>query len=441
MSRFRAIVTIVAVTALAASACTSAPEHTAAPGPSTAPAAAQENLALTVTPADRQAGVPISAEVGIKLGAGSVESVQVTDAAGRPVAGTLREDGSGWVPSRPLAYQSTYRATVTAVGSRRHRESQTVAFTTMAQPALLQGVGFYLFNGQEYGVGMPIPVEFLRDVPKNMQAAVQRRFFVTADPPQPGAWHWFSDSQVQYRPATYWKPGTKLTVRLGLKGQALGGGYYGDEDKNVSVRIDGDRVEVKITNWPKQLQLYKNGKLLRTMPVSLGKSSTPSSSGHMVVMEQAYTKRFDTRGEPNGGYVVDVNYAQRLTWGGEFIHSAPWSVGDQGYRNVSHGCVNVGPGNAEWLFTEMKVGTPVTVTGTGIKLAPGNGWTVWDMSWPEFIKGSAVPVAKAVAEATAYDPYPKPAPPSPAPSAGTPSAVPGQGGPADAAATPAPAAS
>lgn len=437
MSRFRAMMTIAVVTALAASGCTGSSEDTAQPNPSAASAATQENLALALSPADKQAGVPISTEVGIRLAAGTVEKVEVTDAAGRPVEGTLREDGSGWVPGRPLGYQSRYTATVTAVGSRLHRESQTVAFTTMAEPALKQGVGFYLFPGQEYGVGMPIPIEFLRDIPQNMRAAVQRRFFVTADPPQPGAWHWYSASQVQYRPATYWKPGTKLTVRLGLKGQPLGGGYYGEEDKTVSVRIDADRVEVKITNWPKQLQLFKNGKLVRTMPVSLGKSSTPSSSGHMVVMEQAYTKRFDTRGEPNGGYVVDVNYAQRLTWGGEFIHSAPWSVGDQGYRNVSHGCVNVGPDNAAWLFTEMKVGTPVTVTGTGVPLAPGNGWTVWDMSWAEFIKGSAVPVAKAVAEATAYEPYPKP---SPSVSA-SPSPQPGQPDPADAAATPAPAAS
>jgi len=417
MAGFRAMI-MVAVLGATLAGCTATKDAAAPPTPGAD--VPQENLALSVSPADRQAGVPISAEIGIKLGRGMVDNVDVRDAAGQPVAGSLRPDASAWVPASPLKYAQRYTATVTAVGSRTHHESKSVAFTTMAQPSQLESVGFYLFGGQEYGIGMPIPVEFMRDVPTNLRAAVQKRFFVTSDPPQPGAWHWFSATQVQYRPATYWQPGTKLTVRLGLKGQALGGGYYGDEDKTVHVRIATDRVEVKVTNWPKQMQVFKNGKLIKTMPVSLGKASTPSSSGHMVVMEQAYTYRFDTRNDPAGGYVVDVNYAQRLTWGGEFIHSAPWSVGDQGYTNVSHGCVNVGPGNAAWLFTVMKVGTPVTVSGTEVKLAPGNGWTVWDMDWAEFLKGSAVPVTSEVADAVAYEPYPKPSPTVvPSPSGGS----------------------
>jgi lipoprotein-anchoring transpeptidase ErfK/SrfK len=436
MARIPAMI-MVALMGLAAAGCTSA-SHDVSADPTAGAAAAQEALAFTVSPADRQTGVPVSAEIGIQLASGSIEQVQVKDSAGHPVAGQLRSDGTGWVPSHPLRYQQGYTAEVTAVGSRYHHETRKISFTTMPQPSLLEGVGFYLFDGQEYGIGMPIPIEFLRDVPASMRAAVQKRFFVTSDPPQPGAWHWFSPTQVQYRPATFWVPGTKLSVRLGLKGQPLGGGYYGDEDKVANVHISKDRVEVKITNWPKQLQLFKNGALVRSMPVSLGKASTPSSSGHMVVMEQAYHTTFDTRGDPNGGYVAEVDYAQRLTWGGEFIHSAPWSVGDQGYTNVSHGCVNVGPANAAWLFTEMKVGTPVTVSGTGVKLAPGNGWTVWDMDWKTFVAGSAVQVAPEISSAAAFDPYPKPAAPSPS---ATPSSGP-VAGPAPAQmGTPAPSAS
>jgi hypothetical protein len=192
----------------------------------------------------------------------------------------------------------------------------------------------------------------------------------------------------------------------------------------AAATIAQDVVEMQVTNRPKQLRMYKNGKLLRNMTVSLGKASTPSSSGHMVIMDKAYHTTFDTRNDPQGGYVAEVDYAMRLTWGGEFIHSAPWSVGDQGYTNVSHGCVNLGPGNAAWLFEESHVGDPVTVTGTEVKLAPGNGWTVWDMSWDEFVKGSAIPVSDAVAQAAAYEPYPAPSPsavavpptPTPAPS-------------------------
>ena len=130
------------------------------------------------------------------------------------------------------------------------------------------------------------------------------------------------------------------------------------------------------------------------MPVSLGKKSTPSSSGTMVVMEKKAATIFDTTDDGPGdeGYVTDIEYAQRLTWSGQYIHSAPWSVGAQGRRNVSHGCVNVSPSNARWLFGKTLIGDPITVQGTERQAGAGNGWTPWDLSWKEFVKGSALPV-------------------------------------------------
>ncbi|HEU4422539.1 MAG TPA: L,D-transpeptidase, partial [Pilimelia sp.] len=68
------------------------------------------------------------------------------------------------------------------------------------------------------------------------------------------------------------------------------------------------------------------------------------------------------------------------------------SVGDQGRRNVSHGCVNVSPSNAVWLFGLTMVGDPVTVRGTERRLVNGNGWTPWMHTWADYIKGSALPV-------------------------------------------------
>jgi lipoprotein-anchoring transpeptidase ErfK/SrfK len=413
MARIHAMI-MVAVVGAAAAGCTDTPRAEVATNPTPNAAAMQKALALTVTPADRQVGVPVSAEIGIQLAGGSVDHVKVTDAAGHTVAGELRADGSGWVPSGPLRYQQRYTATVTAVGGRYHRETREVSFTTMAEPRLRAGSGLYLLDGQEYGVAMPIAVEILHEVPANLRASVQRRFFVKSDPPQPGAWHWTSGTAVQYRPATYWQPGTKLSVRIGLEGVPLGGGYYGDQDRRASARIAKDKVELNIANASKRLQVFKNGKLIRTIPVSMGKPSTPTSSGHMVIMEKASRTIFDTLGDPNGGYRVAVDYAQRLTWGGEYLHSAPWSVGDQGYRNVSHGCTNLAPGNAFWLFQQTHVGDPVTITGTEVKLRDGNGWTMWDLTWQQLIAGSALPVPPDVANATAYDPYPaKRAAPSP----------------------------
>jgi lipoprotein-anchoring transpeptidase ErfK/SrfK len=225
--------------------------------------------------------------------------------------------------------------------------------------------------------------------------------FVKTDPPQPGVWSWTSSgTQAYYRGPEYWQTGTKLTVRAAVGGLPTGGGRYGDQDRSATSKI-GRSFVMKVDNKTKRMTVVQNGKTLRTMAVSLGKPSTPSSSGTMVVMEKKVTTVFDTTAElgPVNGYRTEIEYAQRLTWSGQYIHSAPWSVGAQGHRNVSHGCVNVAPSNARWLFDKTLIGDPVTVTGTGDKLVAGNGWTAWNLTWKDFIKGSALPVPAELAGA------------------------------------------
>jgi lipoprotein-anchoring transpeptidase ErfK/SrfK len=303
------------------------------------------------------------------------------------------------VPSAPLAFGATYIATVAAAspdGAQTARRSTT--FTTMSAPTRETGTGLYLFSGETYGVGMPVVVEFDPAVPQSRRAGVQRRLFVRSDPPQPGVWRWYGGRQVLYRPPEHWRPGTVLTVRAALRGVPMGGGYYGDTDRSARVRI-GRALRMDVDNRTKQMSVYAGDRLLRRIPVSLGKPGTPSSSGRLVVMSKEYSTIFDTRREGPNGYRVRINYAQRVTWGGEFIHAAPWSVGDQGHRNVSHGCVNISWDNAEWLFRRTYVGDPVTVRGTGVHVDPGNGWTVWDLPWALYVQGSALPVPAALAAA------------------------------------------
>ena len=110
--------------------------------------------------------------------------------------------------------------------------------------------------------------------------------FVKTDPPQPGAWSWVSSgTQAYYRAPEYWKPGTKLTVRIGVGGMPTGGGRYGDQDREATAKI-GRSFVMKVDNKTKKMTVVQNGKTVKTMPVSLGKKSTPSSSGTMVVMDK-----------------------------------------------------------------------------------------------------------------------------------------------------------
>jgi lipoprotein-anchoring transpeptidase ErfK/SrfK len=263
----------------------------------------------------------------------------------------------------------------------------------MGDPRNRVETGLYMVDGNEYGVAMPVVVEFMTPVDDDYRAAVQKRLFVSTDPPQKGAWSWVSAQHVEYRGEHYWQPGTKITVRAALDGQPIGPGKYGDADRHASATIASTKVELFIDNATKSLTVKQNEVATREIPVSLGKASTPSSSGTMVIMTKEEHTVFDTTNEPGvDHYRADISFAMRITWGGEFIHAAPWSVGDQGVRNVSHGCINISMANAQWLFGVTHVGDPVTVRGTEQELVNGNGFTAWNLSWQDFLKGSALPV-------------------------------------------------
>lgn len=342
-------------------------------------------VALALTPGTGTRNLPVTTEIGTSVTGGSVASVVLTDSAGRSVPGGLRPDGSSWVPAAPLAYGQRYAATVTATGLAGQRRTTTTNFTTMTAPTGKPiGTGLYFSSGSEYGVGMPIVIEFGAPVPDGAKASVERRLFVRSDPPQVGVWHWYGDRQVLYRPQVYWQPGTRLTVRAALGGLPVAGRYL-DRDRGGTAVIGPKQVFV-VRNAAKTLYVYQNDALTKRFPVSLGKRSTPTSSGNLVIMSRQYVTVFATR-----LYRITAYYDERITWDGQFLHAAPWSVGSQGRSNVSHGCINLSIGNAAWIFRMAQIGDPVTITGTEEHVASGNGWTVWDMDWRDYIKGSALP--------------------------------------------------
>jgi lipoprotein-anchoring transpeptidase ErfK/SrfK len=321
---------------------------------------------------------------------GTVSAVTLIDDTGAPVAGSLRTDGTAWVPAAPLTYGKAYTASVVATGAGGATTTQTTNFTTRPSAGWNRTyASVYLRDGATYGVGMPVVIEFDTAVPETARAAVQRRLFVKSEPAQAGGWHWYSGRVAMYRPMSLWTPGTKLTVRVAVAGLPIGN-RIGDSDEAASVTI-GRNLTMEVDNATKHLNVVTDGNVIRSIPVSLGKPSTPSSSGTMVVMSKEASTVFDTtRTDGPNGYRLTVHYAQRLTWGGEYIHAAPWSEGDQGHRNVSHGCINVSTHNAQWLFETTLIGDPISIRGTETTLTPGNGWTAWNTPWSEFSAGSEV---------------------------------------------------
>ncbi|GGQ69031.1 hypothetical protein GCM10010166_43510 [Couchioplanes caeruleus subsp. azureus] len=318
-------------------------------------------------------------------------SVEVADANGKKVEGTLDKDEKVFRPAKALGWGKKYTVTVTGTASGDKGGTATSSFTVMDKPSKLVRVESFLGDNQTVGVGMPLMISFGRAIPEKYRDDVQRRMQVTATPAQEGTWHWVSPTQVHYRPKVYWKARSKVSYRVQLQGVPMGDGWYGRSDYTVNVNI-GRSFVMTVDNKSKHMTVTRDGKAVKRIPVSLGQKKFPSVSGTMLVMEKLRKTVFDTRGRfsEEDAYRTKVEYAQRLTWGGQFIHAAPWSNAEQGRRNVSHGCVNVSQDLGKWLFDNTMIGDPVTIRGTEEQIVNGDGWTDWSMSWEDYRKGSAI---------------------------------------------------
>jgi lipoprotein-anchoring transpeptidase ErfK/SrfK len=316
-------------------------------------------------------------------------SVTVTDPDGKEIEGTLDKDDKVWRPAKALDYDTKYTVTVNGTATEGKVGTTTSAFTTMKKPSKQIRVTSFLGDGNLVGVGMPVILKFSHSIPEKYRDDVERRLTVTATPAQEGSWHWYSGTELHYRPKVYWKAYSKVFYKVQLAGVPLGDGYYGRSDLTVDFKIARSFV-MDVKNGNKQMTVKQDGKLVKTIPVSLGKPSTPSWSGTMLIIDKQRHTVFDTTDElgPDDGYRTEIDFAQRITWSGSFIHAAPWSEGKQGKVNVSHGCVNVSEAMGAWLFGKTMVGDPVTVSGTEVKLRQGNGWTDWSLSWADYKKGS-----------------------------------------------------
>lgn len=341
-------------------------------------------------------GVSVDSRVTVRASGGTIEDVTLAYGKGRDktVRGTLTGNSTRWTADGLLEPGETYRLVSSGSDSDGNTVTDRVTFGTeeltldqQTYPSVAP------LDGGTVGVGMPVIVTF--DIPVTDRAEVERHLQVSATPQVKGTWHWYSDTEVHYRPRTYWPAGAEVNLKADLNGVNVGGGIYGQESRNVDFTV-GSSVISKIDLRDHTMRVFIDGELARTIPITGGKPGFDTRSGVKVIMEKFESKRMDAAttginpGNPEYYNLSNVEYAMRETYSGEFIHAAPWSVGSQGYANVSHGCVGMSTENAAWLFERSSVGDVVEVTGSSRQLEEGNGWTDWNVSWSEYREGSAL---------------------------------------------------
>ena len=346
---------------------------------------------ISITPADGESKVKWSEQVKVKATDGVLRDVALTDKNGKSIEGTFDGQKTFWsAESSTLVPGMTYNVQAEAVNPDGLVTTAVHRFTTAAASKIL-GTDITPLDGMTVGVGMPIVVKFTASVKD--RARVQERMVVEASKPVEGAWHWFSDREAHYRPKTYWPAHTDVTLRIDLEGVHGGDGAWGIKNKVKRFRI-GRSVITKVNLRNYHAKVYIDGKLARTIPVTGGKPGWETRSGTKVVLERRTNIRF--RNEAIAApeeYDLVAPYGLRVTWSGEFLHTAQWSVANHGRRNGSHGCVGMNTANSKWLWKNCKVGDPVETISNGPRMpVTGNGYGDWNMSWEKWKAGSALPV-------------------------------------------------
>ncbi|MGW0605630.1 Ig-like domain-containing protein [Streptomyces sp. NPDC002640] len=328
---------------------------------------------------------------------GRMTDVTAVDSAGRYLAGELSADGRRWHSTTPLAGDARYTVRVSTVDEDGAAGRKVLNFAT-GKPTAKQvlDVAFGPKTGT-YGVGQPVTAELSAPVRSPAQrAVVERALRVESTPAVAGSWHWVDDKELHFRPKDYWPVQATVRVRSNLEGIKVGDRMWGGRSAPLELTI-GDKVVALTDAGSHRMTVYKNGEEIKSFPVTTGKPGFDTRNGVKVVLakERFVRMRGTSIGIAEGSaesYDLPVHFATRVTWSGEYVHAAPWSVGSQGVANVSHGCTGMSTENAEWFFENVREGDVVEVVNSaGDMMEPfGNGFGDWNLDWEKWQAGSAL---------------------------------------------------
>ncbi|WP_330176206.1 Ig-like domain-containing protein [Streptomyces sp. NBC_01498] len=367
---------------------------------------AADQVSLNTPKGDTKANPDKPLEVVAKGGEGRITDVSVTDAAGHHLAGELAADGARWRSTVPMAAGARYTVKVATEDEDGAPGSRTLTFGTTPVKQRNLTVAFGPKAGR-YGVGQPVTAELSAPVKdKDARAVVERGLKVRSSPAVEGSWYWVDDKKLHFRPRDYWPNDATVNVTSTLDGIRVGDKLYGGPSKALKITT-GDRIEAVADAGTHHMTVTRNGKAVKTVPVTTGKPGFSTRNGIKVVLaKERFVRMTGTSVGIAAGssesYDLPVHFATRVTWSGEYVHAAPWSVGSQGSANVSHGCVGMSTENAEWFFDTVREGDIVKVVNSeGDDMDPfGNGFGDWNLDWNKWRQGSALIGGAGIREGT-----------------------------------------
>jgi lipoprotein-anchoring transpeptidase ErfK/SrfK len=340
---------------------------------------------VTITPGNGTRGADPSKGIAVTASGGTLKNVSV-HTAGDPVTGSYSAGNTSWHSTWALSVSQSYTVTVTAAAGNGSTVTKTAAFRTLT-PASTFTTEILEGYGQSYGVGMPIILYFSQRITN--RAAVEHALQISTSKPVIGSWYWdypcnMAATCAYFRPRDYWPAGTTVSFTGHLNGVEGAPGVYGYHTLTQTFGI-GQSVIAVASTTAHRTKIYVGGKLTYDWPISSGKPGDDTPDGSYLTIEKA--NPVEMKGP---GYDLSVPWSVRFTFSGDYYHDAYWSVGEQGFENVSHGCVNLAPADAETYYNLAVPGDPITIGGSPRGGTWDNGWTMWFLSWPQYLKGSAL---------------------------------------------------
>ena len=371
-----------ALTVLAATACSGGGTPASSQAGQQQAAAAGAAARLSISPADGTRNVAPGKGITVTAAHGKIGHVTVTE-HGHPVPGLLTHGGTVWHSEWALNVSDRYQVTATASSTAGKTVTAASSFRTLTPSQTFQTQIFEGLN-QTYGVGMPIKLTFSQPVAKRYRAGIERSLQIQTSKPVTGAWDWQSSTLLDFRPLDYWPKGTRISFTGHLDGVQAAPGVYGAAELTQSFRI-GPSLIVVASTAQHSMSVYYNGRRIHHWPISTGRPGDDTPNGTYLTIEKG--NPVDMVGP---GYNIEVPWSVRFTWSGDYLHDAYWSVGQQGFTNVSHGCVNMPPADAAVYYKMAVPGDPVTIVGSPRGGVWGNGWTDWFLSAKQLVAGSAL---------------------------------------------------
>ncbi|WP_194895159.1 L,D-transpeptidase [Catenulispora pinisilvae] len=364
-------------------------QSSASSSPSSSASTSAAPALVVIKPAGDGSDVDPASQIQVSVANGKLTSVTAQLSGGSAVDGTLDPSGASWTSANPVGIDHTYKVTAIAMGDNGKAQTVTSQFSTASPDNTYAGT-YTPDPGTTYGIAQPVSITFDKSIPD--RAAVEKQLTVTSDPPVAGSWHWFGSERVDWRPQQYWAPGTKVTLHMRLDG-VKSGSLYGKQNRDVTFTI-GRSLIATMDADTKKMTVVTGGKTT-TLLTSSGKPGFETWNGTMVVLEkdQDISMNSDTVGifGVNAYDIPNVYWDVRLTPSGTFVHAAPWNAGKFGNVNGSHGCIGMSTDDAEWFFNQVIPGDPVTVVNSKDTVRADNGFGDWNLSWSDWIAGSALP--------------------------------------------------